>query len=181
MTLLIIADDESLLGTLPDLPAEVLISCGDLPDQTIQRAAQRCRCRHILAVKGSHDSSAAFPAPIIDLHRRLHSIHGITFGGFGGSWKYKPKGNHLFEQHEVEAALTTFPRVDIFVAHNSPRMIHDREDEVHLGFTAFHGYVERTRPRWLLHGHQHVNKESTLGPTCIIGPFGHRYLVVPDP
>jgi uncharacterized protein len=140
MTLLIIADDEALLDKLPEVPAEVLISCGDLPDQTILRAAQRCRCRHILAVKG----------------------------------------NYLFEQHEVEQALAAFPRVDRFVTHNSPRMVHDREDDVHFGFSAFHSYIERTRPRWLLHGHQHVNRESVLGPTQIVGTFGHRYLVVPE-
>jgi len=180
MTLLVIADDESLLDNLPDVQADVLISCGDLPDQTILRSAQRCRCRHILAVKGNHDSSAAFADPIVDLHLRSHSIHGVTFGGFCGAWKYKPKGNYLFEQSDVERALSAFPRVDVFVAHNSPRMVHDREDEVHIGFGAFNTYMERTHPRWLLHGHQHLNTESTIGSTRVIGTFGHRLVVTPE-
>src|SRR5688500_11839363 len=114
MTLLVIADDESLLKTLPEAQADVLVSCGDLPDQTILLAAQRCRCRHILAVKGNHDSSARFEAPIVDLHLRRETIRGITFGGFCGAWKYKPKGNYLFEQAAVESALAAFPRVDVF-------------------------------------------------------------------
>src|SRR4030095_1658821 len=148
MTLLVIADDEGLLNKLPDVKADVLISCGDLPDQIILRAAQRCRCSHILAVKGNHDSSAAFEAPIFDLHLCTRAIHDITFGGFCGAWKYKPKGNYLFEQQEVESTLSAFPRVDVFVAHNSPRMIHDRDDEVHTGFGAFNSYIARTHPRW---------------------------------
>lgn len=180
MTLLVIADDEGLLQKLPDASADVLISCGDLPDQTILLAAQRCRCRHILAVKGNHDSSASFPEPIVDLHLRTHMIRGITFGGFCGAWKYKPRGNYLFEQTEVDEALSTFPRVDVFVTHNSPRLVHDREDDVHIGFSAFNAYTARTYPRFLLHGHQHMNAESPLGSTRVIGTYGHRYVVVSE-
>lgn len=180
MTLLVIADDESLLNKLPDLQADVLISCGDLPEQTIFSAANHCRCRHILAVKGNHDSSAAFAAPIIDLHLQVHTLHGITFGGFCGAWKYKPKGNYLFDQAEVDNALVAFPRVDVFVAHNSPRMVHDRDDEVHTGFGAFNGYVARTHPRRLLHGHQHLNIESTIGTTLVTGTYGYRIVVIPE-
>jgi uncharacterized protein len=180
MTILVIADDEAVLHRLPDAPAEVLVSCGDLPDGIILRAAERCRCRHVLAVKGNHDGSGAFPEWIVDLHLRTLTVRGITFGGFGGAWKYKPRGHHLFDQGEVETALATFPRVDVFVGHNSPRLIHERGDEVHTGFSAFHGYILRARPRWMLHGHQHVQTESTVGTTRVVGTYGHRYLVVPE-
>ncbi len=180
MTLLVIADDEALLNKLPDVHADVLVSCGDLPDQTILLAARRGHCRHILAIKGNHDSSGAFGMPIVDLHLHSHTIRGITFGGFCGAWKYKPKGNYLFEQPEVESALTAFPRVDVFVTHNSPRMIHDRDDEVHTGFNAFNNYIDRTHPRWLLHGHQHTNIETTVGMTRVIGTYGHRLIVIPE-
>jgi Icc-related predicted phosphoesterase len=180
MTVLILADDEEVLRKLPDVPADVLISCGDLSDGAILFAAERCRCAQILAVKGNHDSSTPFRAPIIDLHLQTHTIRGVTFGGFCGAWQYKPEDNYLFEQWEVDEALETFPPVDIFVAHNSPRMIHDKEDNVHLGFMAFHSYVERTHPQFLLHGHQHLNIESNLGTTRVIGTYGHRFVVVPE-
>ncbi len=136
MTVLVIADDEGLVRRMPVASAEVLISCGDLYGQTILRAADRCGARHILAVKGNHDSGAPFPEPIVDLRVRTHTIHSVVFGGFGGSWKYKPRGHHLFEQREVDEALAELPRVDVFVAHNFPRLVHDREDEVHFGFGA---------------------------------------------
>jgi Icc-related predicted phosphoesterase len=178
MTLLIIADDEGLLHKLPFAPADVLVSCGDLPDDIVLKAAGRCGCRHILAVKGNHDGSAAFPDRIVDLHLRSQEIEGIRFGGFGGSWKYKPRGHHLYDQLEVHEALADFPAVDVFVAHNSPRLIHDREDGIHLGFEAFTNYVERARPRLLLHGHQHVNAESTLLFTRVVGTYGPRYVEV---
>jgi Icc-related predicted phosphoesterase len=180
MNLLIIADDEYVGRNAPESQADVLISCGDIPDETILQAASRCRCREILAVKGNHDSSGPFRQPIRDMHLATFQFRGVTFGGFCGSWKYKPKGNYLFEQSEVENMLAAFPPVDVFVAHNSPRLVHDRDDEVHLGFASFSNYIQRARPKFFLHGHQHQDVESIAGATRVIGTYGHRFLVVPD-
>lgn len=180
MTLLVIADDEAVLEKLPDAHCDVLVSCGDLPDKTILLAADRCRSRHTLAVKGNHDSSAPFEAPIFDLHLRNYTVRGVTFCGFCGAWKYKPKGNYLFEQSEVETMMAAFSPVTVFVAHNSPRLIHDRDDDVHTGFTAFNSYIARTHPRWFLHGHQHLNVESTVGATRVTGTFGYRFVIIPE-
>ena len=174
MTILVIADDELLNGNMATSNVDLVISCGDLPDEVILRAAEKCNCDKILAVKGNHDSSAEFPQPIEDVHLQTVNFGGLTFGGFCGSWKYKPKGNFLFEQSEVEAALKSFPRVDVFVAHNSTRMVHDRDDDVHYGFIAFSTYIDRTRPALFLHGHQHVNQESRVGATRVIGTYGCR-------
>jgi uncharacterized protein len=79
----------------------------------------------------------------------------------------KPGGHYLYEQSEVEYLLTSFPPVDVFVAHNSPRYIHDRDDNVHFGFEAFVRYIERTRPLWFLHGHQHLDQETRIGDTSV--------------
>jgi Icc-related predicted phosphoesterase len=178
MNILVIADDESLSTRLPEIDADLLISCGDLPDDLILQVAARSCCREILAVKGNHDSSAAFKSPIREMHLVTYEFGGITFGGFCGSWKYKPRGNHLFEQSEVDQHLAAFPPVDIFIAHNSPRLIHDRDDEVHIGFTSFNNYIERAKPKLFLHGHQHENIETRIGETRVIGTFGYRSLVV---
>lgn len=110
----------------------------------------------------------------------VYQFRGISFGGFCGSWKYKPKGNYLFEQSEAEHLMAKFPGVNVFIAHNSPRLIHDRDDEVHVGFTAFNTYLARAMPRLLLHGHQHQDLESMVGGTRVIGIYGHRFLVLPE-
>jgi uncharacterized protein len=180
MNLLAIADDESVGFHVPECNVDVLVSCGDLPDETIFKVAKKCHCKEILAVKGNHDSSASFPPPIRDLHLAVFPFRGLKFGGFCGSWKYKPRGNYLFENTAVEKFLAGFPAVDIFVTHNSPRLVHDREDDVHLGFAAFNQYIERAKPRFMLHGHQHENIESLVGSTRVIGTYGHRMLVVPE-
>ena len=131
-------------------------------------------------ITATHDSSGPFQTPIRDLHLNVFQFRNVKFGGFCGAWKYKPRGNYLFEDNEVEKHLSNFPPVDIFITHNSPRLVHDRDDEVHIGFAAFNHYMERARPKFMLHGHQHENIESRIGITRIIGTYGHRMLVVPE-
>jgi Icc-related predicted phosphoesterase len=178
LTFVIIADDDSIVRTVPDQQADILISCGDLSDETILAVAQKCHCSEILAVKGNRDSSAPFRPPIRDLHLKTFDYQRLRFGGFCGSWKYKPKGNYLFEQNEVEAQLENFPHVDFFIAHNSPRGIHDCDDDVHLGFTAFNKYIKRTAPVYFIHGHQHQNIETIVDGVKVIGVYGHRFLTL---
>jgi Icc-related predicted phosphoesterase len=179
MKLLVLADDDTVERRLDHEPADVLISCGDLDDLIIVRVAARVGAAQLLAVKGNHDSSGAFATPIVDLHQRTHSIDNVRFGGFAGSWRYKPRGNYLFDQQEVEQLLADYPPVDVFVAHNSPREIHDRNDDVHFGFDAFVTYINRAKPRLFVHGHQHVNQETQVGETRVIGVFGSRRLEFP--
>jgi len=181
VTLLVLSDDDTVWHDIRQSRADVLISCGDIYDQVILRVAGAVACSHILAVKGNHDFGAAFPSPIINLHLTTRTIAGVRFGGFEGSWKYKPRGHYLYEQEEVERLLASFPPVDVFVAHNSPRHIHDRNDDVHFGFEAFGRYIERAQPRLFLHGHQHVNQETLVGATRVIGVHGQRTIELPTP
>jgi Icc-related predicted phosphoesterase len=103
----------------------------------------------------------------------------LCFGGFQGSWKYKPRGNFIYEQAEAEKLLASFPGVDVFVAHNSPRGVHDREDGIHTGFDAFTGYIRRTRPKLFVHGHQHSEEETVIDGTRVIAVYGMKLLELP--
>ena len=176
MKLLLIADDDSFIRHYGQERADVLISCGDLTDEIIKATAVASQCAGIFAVKGNHDSSGPFSPPIIDLHLRLEAFAGVRFGGFNGAWRYKPRGNYLYDQVEVARLLAAFPPVDVFVAHNSPRHVHDRDDEVHIGFEAFRDYIDRVKPRLFLHGHQHLNQETQIGQTRVIGVYGCKQL-----
>ena len=169
-----------MVAETPDIHADVLISCGDLPDEVILQAAARVQCSCILAVKGNNDSATPFPAPIIDLHLRTIAVKGIGFGGFNGCWKYEPNGHFLYEDSEAARMLSSFPRVDVFVAHNSPQLIHDKHDAVHKGFASFNAYIDRMHPRLFFHGHQHINAETLVGTTRVVGTIGHRYLTIEE-
>jgi Icc-related predicted phosphoesterase len=178
MKMLILADIDELHWKHGAGYADVLLSCGDVSDQVILEAAQAYECSPILAVKGNHDSPTAFLKPVVDLHLKILEHGGDSFGGMNGSWRYKPRGHFLYSQAEAKAFLSTFPRVDIFLSHNSPRGIHDQDDDVHCGFEGLNAYIRRVKPGILIHGHQHKNMESRLGETRIIGVYGHRLVEV---
>ena len=176
MTILAIADDDTLLCQRSGLTIDVLISCGDLHDEAIKRAIAHYQPRKVLAVRGNHDPDAPFPAGVTDLHCAMATFEGVRFGGFAGSWRYKPKGHHLFEQSEAAAMMRAFPKVDVFVTHNSPARIHERDQEVHQGFEAFLPYLEKTQPRLMIHGHQHLDVTTIHGETTIVGVYGETLI-----
>jgi Icc-related predicted phosphoesterase len=180
MKLLVLADMEDARWQGGRGRADVLLSLGDTADPVILEAAMAWQCPAVFAVKGNNDGKTPFPAPILDLHLRTAEFAGRRFGGLNGCWQYKPRGHFLYYQEEVDAFLADFPAVDVFIAHNSPRRIHDREDEVHTGFRALNAYIERTAPRLLLHGHQHQERETKVGATRVIGVYGWKTIELSD-
>lgn len=178
MRLLLISDIDDFHWKHGGGQADILLTCGDVQDKVILEAAEAYACSHILAVKGNHDADVPFAKPIVDLHLRVEEVSGLRFGGLNGSWKYKPRGHFLYDQWEIEDFLASFPPVDILLSHNSPRRIHDQEDEVHFGFEGLNTYILTAKPQFLIHGHQHVDEETQLGKTRIIGVYGHKLLEI---
>ena len=176
MNIIVIGDDDSLIGHLDAGDVDLLLSVGDLHDSSIEKAIAYYRPKKIFAVRGNHDSNMPFPSWATSLHSTIESFQGITFGGFNGSWRYKPRGNYLYDQEQVSQMLCDFPHVDIFVAHNCPRGIHERDEYVHQGFVAFLDYIERTSPVYFIHGHQHIKEITQYGKTTIIGIFGETII-----
>ena len=178
MRAIAIADNDSLVGHLEASSTDVLISLGDLWDKTIEIARDRYEPNALFAVRGNHDLDAPFPPFVTPLHLTIESYLDITFGGFNGSWRYKPRGPHLYDQAEVVRLLRSFPRVDVFVAHNSPKGFHERDEDVHQGFDGFLDYIERTQPHFFIHGHQHLNLATKIGETTLIGVYGEAIIEI---
>lgn len=174
MRLLVVSDCEAGLPPRPRGEPEVVVSCGDVPEDVLGRVVLRYGVP-CLGVLGNHDPAS--PPPMLrDLHLRVVEWAGVTFGGFEGARRYKPLGHHLYEEVEVEALLAGFPRVDVFVAHSPPAGIHDAEDGVHNGFRAFRRYIEERQPALFLHGHVHRRAETMVGRTRVVATVGARML-----
>ncbi len=178
MKVLILADINEIHWKGGIGQADALFSCGDVADQVILEASASFNCSRIFAVKGNHDPSRDFPSQVTDLHLRVEEFRDLRLGGLNGAWRYKTKGHFLYDQWEVDRFLSDFPRVDVFISHNSPRGIHDQEDGVHYGFDGLKSYAKRMKPRLLIHGHQHLDRETQLGETRIVGICGYRLMEI---
>lgn len=149
--------------------SNVLVTLGDLypadvPDVPIPH----------LYVYGNHDSpNLPFPerSGRHDLHLRIATLGGVTFGGFQGAIRYKPRGHFLYSNEEVAELLECFPAVDVFIAH-TPCTALEVRDGVHDGFPAFDDYLQRARPRLFLCGHVHNNSEDVVGDTRVVSVYG---------
>ena len=172
----VISDDITQVGNLDVQQIDLLISLGDLMDQMIFKAIEVYQPVHVLAVRGNHDNDEPFPKPIQDLHLRVTEINGWLFSGFNGSWKYKEKGAYLYTQEQASRLLNRYPSVDVFISHNSPWGVHERDNHTHQGFNILTEYIERVQPRYFFHGHQHVNQATMIGNTKIVGVYGEAYL-----
>ena len=180
MKILLISDIDELHWRNGTGQADLILSCGDVADQVIIEASQAYECPHVFAVRGNHDYNHdnAFPEPIIDLHLAIRKHGGLTFGGLNGSWRYKSKGHYLHDQDEVCRYMSAFPPVDILIAHNSPKGIHDRDDGIHEGFDGLTNYILEHKPRFLFHGHQHINQETLYEGTRVICVYGWKVMAI---
>lgn len=174
--IVVISDDPQQVGKLEAREIDLLISLGDLADFTVVQASQIYQPIQVLAVRGNHDDLGNLQKPILDLHLQVTEFKGLTFAGFNGCWRYKESGSYLYTQEQVKRMLNKFPAVDVFIAHNSPWRIHERDEDIHQGFQAFRDYIERVQPHYFLHGHQHVNQTTQIGATKVIGVYGELAL-----
>lgn len=178
MRLLVIADCDDA-EFRDDAPADVIFALGDLMTDYILSARERSGAERVFAVKGNHDHPKDYPDEFItDVHLKVTDCSGFTVGGMNGAWKYKRKGHFLYTQDEAKELLEPMPAADIFISHNSPAGLHERDiglDEHHQGFEAAFFYVLNKRPKIFFHGHQHCNTETRLRKTRVIGVYGYRY------
>ena len=75
--------------------------------------------------------------------------------------------------------------LDILITHAPPRGVHDRPDRCHTGFQAFTTFIQRFRPRYLIHGHVHVyhpreTTETVVGDTTVLNAYGYRTLEIDE-
>lgn len=74
--------------------------------------------------------------------------------------------------------------LDIFLTHSPPRHLQDREDPCHQGFTCYRWFLERFKPKYMVHGHIHLydlqeSRITQYHQTEIINVFSHYILDIP--
>ena len=136
----------------------------------------------IVGVHGNHDPDHLLrELEIDDLHLRRTQIGGdLTVAGFEGCVRYQRNGAHQYTQREARKLVKRLPGADVLLCHCPPLGINDDpEDPAHVGFEALREWVDKHRPRWLLHGHVHPTPGSILthiGDTKVVYVNGAKVL-----
>ena len=117
---------------------------------------------------------------------------GLLIAGLGGSMLYNyGKSQYSEEQmkwriakmipHLIYNKIRYGRYLDILITHAPPRGLGDGEDLCHKGFSCFLSFMERFKPRYLLHGHVHLvdmNEERVreYGETKVINIYKNYIL-----
>jgi uncharacterized protein len=157
------ANDVEAVVTLGDLEEVALrpLEGADLP---------------VLGVKGNHDEGYALPG--LDLHLASAEVGGLVFAGFQGCVRYERDAPLQYTQREARRLVRKLPPADVLLTHCPPAGVNDEPgDRAHEGFEALRAWVERHRPRALLHGHTTPDprhRVHTFGETRVVWVRGAR-------
>jgi Icc-related predicted phosphoesterase len=130
-----------------------------------------------LGVHGNHDAPGALADHgVTDVHLRVEPLGALTVTGFQGCPRYRRDGRYQLTQEEATVLAGSLPAADVLVTHAPPLGVNDEPDDpAHTGFAALVAWVDRHRPRWLLHGHTHprpIGATRRIGDTRIVHVHG---------
>jgi Icc-related predicted phosphoesterase len=164
----------------------LIVGCGDLPAAYLEYVVTQLNVP-LVYVPGNHDPDDYHVQGGQSIDGRWTRLNGVSVAGLGGSVRYKPLGKHQYTEEEMFARMARLlltsrmggRRVDVFVTHAPALGVHDGPDHVHAGFRAFHTFLRTGKPRLMLHGHTHVQRnlvatETQLYGTQVINVYPYR-------
>ena len=172
---------------------DLIISCGDLKSDYLSFLVTMARCP-VLYVHGNHDTHYAerHPQGCDCIDGQVITYNGVRILGLGGCVWYH-QGSHQYSEREMRrrARRLRFQiwkagGVDIIVTHAPPRGVGDANDNAHRGFEVFLEMMDKYKPKYLLHGHVHMNygdtpiRERQYGETTVINTYERYTVEIPE-
>ena len=174
MNLLLLADTEAPLPSAKDV--HVILTLGDLDLGYLRKLPVQYPGTPILSVLGNHDTYE-LEAPFVTMHAAYGELEGVTFAGLNGCLPYKDTQKYGYYDEEITEILQQYPTVDVVLSHNSPKGIHDsKADMAHEGYAGLLEYIQKHKPRYVFHGHQHKDITTKVGETLVIGVYGAKII-----
>ena len=198
MKILCLADEEVLAfwdmyrpGVLKEY--DLILSAGDLNSSYLSFIVTMARAP-VMYVHGNHDTGYEEKPPegcdCID--GQIVEYRGLRILGLGGCRKYRP-GKHQYTEKEMRRRIrklrwqiAKYGGVDIVVTHTPPEGVGDSDDYAHRGSEALLELLDQYHPRFLVHGHVHLNyghqipREMEYNGTRIINAY-ERYVIDVEP
>ena len=163
---------------------DLILSAGDLPAEYLSFLVTFASCP-LLYVHGNHDSGYSYKSPegCICIDDKIYNHEGVRILGLGGSMRYRP-GEWQYTEKEMtkRARSLLFPiwinrGFDILLTHAPAKGLNDGSDLCHQGFSCFHNLMERYEPKYMVHGHVHMNygprvpRISEHGRTTVVNAY----------
>ena len=154
--------DYYIPGRLDDY--DLIISCGDLNAKYLSFIVTMAKVP-VLYIHGNHDTSyERIPPEGCDcIEDEIIVYNGLRILGLGGCKKYH-EGLHQYTEAQMRKRIRKLrwklwrhKGVDIVVTHAPPAGVGDSDDPAHRGFEAFLPFLDKYKPKYLLHGHVHLN------------------------
>jgi len=140
----------------------------------------------------SNDINTPFYGFLIDGKCVRDKRTGLLIAGLGGSMKYNDGDSQYTEAKMRHRIARLIPKLlanrlkygrylDILITHAPPFGIGDGKDLCHRGFKCFLKFMDKYQPKYLLHGHIHLddqnaNRITQYKSTKVINVYG-SYLV----
>lgn len=185
---------------------DLVLSCGDLPYFYLEFIVTMLGGplfyvigNHANAVRHRYAPRAEwkYPGGCENINGRIVRYRKLLIAGLEGSMRYNNNPDFQYTEREMAAKVwqlapwlvlnkMRYKRyLDILITHAPPRGIHDKTDRCHTGFGAFVTFMDRFRPRYLIHGHVHVYSpqqatESQYRDTRIVNAYGSRTLEIDE-
>ena len=167
---------------------ELIIACGDLKESYLEFLTTMIRVP-VFYVPGNHDKNyiKSHPGGCVNIDNSIVSYKGIRFLGVGGSHKYN-EGPFQYTQKgmmrrlwKLRFKLWKSKGFDVLVTHSPGRWLGDGEDMCHQGFVAFNELLEKYKPKFFFHGHQHLTYGNSrriiiYGETTIVNSYNYYIL-----
>lgn len=167
---------------------DLIISCGDLNSSYLSFLVTMGRAP-VLYVHGNHDERYRHRPPegCDCIEDTLVTVNGLRILGLGGSPLYSG-GEHQYTERQMSRRIRKLRwklwragSVDLVVTHAPARGYGDDADYAHRGFECLLELIDRYQPRYLVHGHVHMNYKQAprvlqRGSTTIINAY-ERYVL----
>ena len=171
---------------------DLILSCGDLKSEYLSFLVTMGHAP-VLYVHGNHDTNYERRPPegCVCIEDQVFKYGDLRIVGLGGCRKYSG-GPHQYTERQMRQRIRKLrfklwwnKGMDIVVTHSPVRDYGDDDDLPHRGFEAFWNLLEKYHPRYLFHGHVHMNyghdrpRVVQYGDTDLINGYERYVLDLP--
>ena len=124
----------------------------------------------LLYVHGNHDEKydQTPPEECICIDDKIYVHEGIRILGLGGCMPYKP-GKYMYTEKEmkrrllhIKHQLIFYHGFDILLTHAPAQGLGDGDDHAHQGYEVFLKLLDKYQPKYMVHGHMHLQYDHSL-------------------